>query len=371
MPTVQILFFYFAIGGNPIGLKLGVVNHEIGSYHEDCLKSTYENSSALHHDGDCDLHKISCRFLNLIGDDIAIKVFYSTHEDAYDDAKRGNVIGIIEFEINFTESWSKVHVSHQSVEDITLSNSQIKIHLDKTNQQLTQFLQGKIFEVYKKFAETMMLACHLPRNLNNLPIAFLKPIYGSYDSDFKQSMAPVMIMLLTFAIAANLTIAVFIKDRKEGFWNRTLLAGVSTSEIMLAHVLLNSVILFIQLLEVIILIGIVFETPNFGSLVMVALFLTLLGNAGMFYGLLLSCLCTDFMQVSFALLGTSQPMIALAGKLTLQEYNGKRLDSIYNFRNDLAGPGNANVIEIHFLRNALYLTRHLGPEYHGQGIQFL
>lgn len=51
----------------------------------------------------CDLHKVSCRFLNLVEDEIAIKVFYPTYEAAYADAKKGHVIGIIQFEANFTE----------------------------------------------------------------------------------------------------------------------------------------------------------------------------------------------------------------------------------------------------------------------------
>lgn len=118
-----------------------------------------------------------------------------------------------------------------------------------------------------------------------------------------------------FYIAAGLTVAVFIHDRKEGFWNRTLLAGVTTSEMMLAHIMIHSMILLIQLIEVVVLVSLVFEAQNNGSFLIVILILALLGAAGMFFGLLLSCVCEDFMQANLVMTGMSQPMIVLAGRL--------------------------------------------------------
>lgn len=311
VPMIQIIFFYLAIGGNPIGLKLAIVDNEINSY-QDCLNSSY--IATFLHDDVCDLHKVSCRYLNLINDDIASKVFFPTHEAAYAAARRGKVIGIIEFAGNFTESLSEVHEAHHTADEFTRMNSKIQIYLDQTNQQLTFFLQRKLYDVYKEYAETMLVDCNLPKKLDNLPIDFLQPIYGTYEADFKQTMAPAMIMVMMFYIAAGLTVSVFIHDRKEGFWNRTLLAGVSTSEMMLAHILIHSLVLMIQLLEVVVLVGLVFGPQNRGSFVLVTAIFALLGWAGMFFGLMLSCICPDFMQANLLMTGISQPMIVLAGE---------------------------------------------------------
>lgn len=311
VPIIQILFFYLAIGGNPIGLKLGIVDHEIISY-QDCTNSSL--ITTFIHDDTCDLHKVSCRFLNEINDDIAIKVFYPTFEEAYADARRGNIIGIIEFASNFTESLMEVHDLPGKADEVSRSNSKMKIYLDQTNQQLTFFLQRKLYDAFVRYSENMLIDCNLPRKLDSMPIDFRKPIYGTYDADFKQTMAPAMIMVMVFYIAAGLTVAIFIYDRKQGFWNRTLLAGVTTSEMMVAHIMIQSVILMIQLAEVIILVGLVFQTENHGSFLIVILILALLGWAGMFFGLLLSCICTDFMQANLVMTGISQPMIVLAGK---------------------------------------------------------
>lgn len=311
MPIFQIVFFYLAIGGNPIGLKIGIVDNEIQSY-RDCTNSSLITTFV--HDGTCDLHKISCRFLSTITDETAEKVFYSTIEEAYADAKKAKVIGIIEFAHNFTESLAEVQDSPTPVDLVTRSNSKIKIYMDQTNQQLTFFLQRKLYDAYREYSENMLTDCGLPKKLDNFPIEFLTPIYGTYEADFKQTMAPAMVMVMLFYMAAGLTVAVFIADRKEGFWNRTLLAGVTAAEMMVSQIMIHSIVMLIQLLEVVILCGLVFETQSHGSFYIVILILALLGFAGMFFGLFMSCICTDFMQANLVMTGISQPMIVLAGK---------------------------------------------------------
>lgn len=322
VPIIQIVFFYWAIGGNPIGLRLGIVDHEIASY-DDCLNSSLITTFV--HDDNCDLHSVSCRFLTQLTDDIAIKVFYDSYEEAYEDAKKGNIIGIIEFAPNFTASLVDVHENRNQAEPGSRVNRKIGITMDQTNQQLTFFLQRNLYNVYKNYSENMLGDCNLPRKLDNIPIDFLGPIYGEYEADFKQTMAPAMIMVMIFYIAVGLTVAIFIHDRKEGFWNRTLLAGVSTAEMMLAHTIIQSTILLIQVAEVIVLVGLVFGAESRGSFAAVIAMLALLGWSGMFFGLLLSCFVTDLMQASLVVMGISQPMMVLAGELDDFEVTDKTL----------------------------------------------
>lgn len=70
-PLLQCTCFYLAIGDNPKNLKLGIVNDEIDDYRQcynQSLTTTYV------HDYDCDLTKVSCRYLNKIPPEIAEQV---------------------------------------------------------------------------------------------------------------------------------------------------------------------------------------------------------------------------------------------------------------------------------------------------------
>jgi ABC-type Na+ efflux pump permease subunit len=309
VPLLQVVFFYLAIGGYPIGLKLGVVNNEI-SYAE-CNNSSL--ITAFVENDECNLHKISCRFLNEINDSIAIKTYYDSYDDAYADAKRGKIIGFLTIAQNFTEAADVVQTTGRFSDDGSAEASRINFYLDQSDIQITLFLQARLYQIYKNFSQNLMSDCKLPIKLGNVPVEFEKPIYGSYTTDFKHSMAPPMIMVMMFYIAAGLTVAIFIADRKEGFWNRTLLAGVTLKEMMLVHVLTHSCVLIIQLVETIILIFFIFGAENKGSNAAVIFLLMMLAYSGMFFGILLSVECNDLREANFVLTGIATPMVVLAG----------------------------------------------------------
>lgn len=127
---------------------------------------------------------------------------------------------------------------------------------------------------------------------------------------------------MMFYIASGLTVAIFIADRKEGFWNRTLLAGVTLNELMFVHILTHSTVLILQLLETVFLIAFVFGAENQGSNTAVFFMLMMLAYSGMFFGMLLSVECNDLREANFVLTGIATPMVVLAG-------NRKACDSLH------------------------------------------
>jgi hypothetical protein len=70
-PIIQILCIYGALGGDPKGLKIGIVNDELSNY-KDCINQSYV--TAFPQNAECHMNKISCRFLHHLNDSVAIKV---------------------------------------------------------------------------------------------------------------------------------------------------------------------------------------------------------------------------------------------------------------------------------------------------------
>lgn len=68
---LQCTCFYLAIGDNPKNLKIGIVNDEVDSY-EDCFNTSLITTYV--HDYECDLNKVSCRYLSRIPPDLAKQV---------------------------------------------------------------------------------------------------------------------------------------------------------------------------------------------------------------------------------------------------------------------------------------------------------
>lgn len=89
---------------------------------------------------------------------------------------------------------------------------------------------------------------------------------------------------MIFFLATLITSTIFINDRLEGIWDRTLVAGIKPSEMLLAHIICQSTIMLIQCIEIVLLAGVVFETVNRGNDFTVVFLLVLLGFAGMCFG---------------------------------------------------------------------------------------
>jgi hypothetical protein len=190
-PIFQLVCFYVAVGGNPIGLKLAIVNDEVQNYNEctnTSLVTTHINNDT------CDLNKVSCRFINQINDSVAIKYYYDTFDEAYRDARKGKVMGVIYFAENFTQSMAELRDEGRYASEGSFQNAEIQIFMDKSDQQLTFFLEKRLSETYKEFTEKLMADCKFPIKLGNIPIGFEKPIYGSYDGVYTDYIAPGIVM---------------------------------------------------------------------------------------------------------------------------------------------------------------------------------
>lgn len=66
--------------------------------------------------------------------------------------------------------------------------------------------------------------------------------------------------------------------------NHKLFIGITTPELLIAHIVTQSVIVFLQCTEVIFFIGVVFGTENNGDNLTVICLLSLTGFAGMLFG---------------------------------------------------------------------------------------
>lgn len=181
----QKIKYYLFIIGFPIGLKLGVVNHELPDFSQCQFlpKDQILNIS--------DIQNTSCDLLAEITEDTAIKIFYDSYDEAYRDAKRNKITGFVEISPHFTDIMLGTKAEEK---ESFKGNKGIDIHLDQTDLQITSFLQYRLYKAYESFNKKLLRRCGLNENLENVPMKFEKPIYGSFMSDFKNTMAPPTIL---------------------------------------------------------------------------------------------------------------------------------------------------------------------------------
>ncbi|KAH8269333.1 hypothetical protein KR018_004616 [Drosophila ironensis] len=312
-PLIQLTCFYLAIGKTPTNLELGVYSGEVGSYGEcfdDNLVTVYSDENEV-----CQFNKLSCRFIRELGDDVAIRKYYPSEADALSDAKRAVTVGYLRFAQNFSESISSVMEDGIHASDGAIDHAELSIHIDMTDQQVAYFMQRKLRDKFSVFMRSVAKECNASTALVDAPVQFQEPIFGTADIEFQQYCAPGVVMTMVFFLATLMTAAVFISERMDGIWDRTLLAGVSATEMLWAHLLTQLIIMALQSFEVIMYIGLVFDTYNNGDTTTLIGLLTLTAFCGMLFGLFISVFCKSHTEANFVATGAFYPMIILCGLL--------------------------------------------------------
>jgi len=80
---------------------------------------------------------------------------------------------------------------------------------------------------------------------------------------FLNFAAPGMMISIIFFLAIGLTALIFVVEKKEGLLDRSLIAGVTTIEIMFAHIIVKFFIQFIQIILLIVFADFIFKVCLF------------------------------------------------------------------------------------------------------------
>lgn len=127
-------------------------------------------------------------------------------------------------------------------------------------------------------------------------------------------MAPGVVVSICYIMATGLTALAFIIERRDGLFERSLVAGVDTQQILIAHAITQVMVMVVQIILVLFFTFLVFDIPSRGPLIWVILMLLLQGCTGMAFGLLVSALCHEENTAVMMILGTFYPNLILSGE---------------------------------------------------------
>ncbi|XP_055905605.1 ABC transporter G family member 23 isoform X2 [Eupeodes corollae] len=300
LPVMQVILFCMAIGREPQGLKIAIVNDELN-----------DTSACLWRDG-CHVENVGCRYLSHLNDSI-VKRYYTDLDVALDAVRAGDVWGAIHIGENFTDAFVARAALGRDSDEETIDQSEIKVWLDMSNQQIGVMLNRDLQLAYRDFAMKLLDQCGSNPKLGDVPIQFDEPIYGTMNPSFTDFVAPGVILTIVFFLAVALTSSALIIERTEGMLDRSWVAGVSPGEILFSHVVTQFVVMCGQTSLVLIFMLVVFGVTNNGELFWVIVITLLQGMCGMCFGFLISAVCELERNAIQLALGSFYPTLLLSG----------------------------------------------------------
>ncbi|XP_017959621.1 ABC transporter G family member 23 isoform X5 [Drosophila navojoa] len=300
LPVMQVILFCLAIGRDPQGLNLAIVNNEMN------------NTDTCFWEEGCHFANLGCRYLNHLNTSVT-KTYYTDIEDAKAAVRSGNAWGALYITENFTDAFTaRVALGRDSDEE-TIEQSEVKVWLDMSNQQIGIMLNRDIQLAYRDFAMGLLGQCGNNPKLGDVPIQFRDPIYGTMNPSFTDFVAPGVILTIVFFLAVALTSSALIIERTEGLLDRSWVAGVSPAEILFSHVITQFVVMCGQTTLVLIFMLVVFGVTNNGELFWVIVLTLLQGMCGMCFGFLISSICELERNAIQLALGSFYPTLLLSG----------------------------------------------------------
>lgn len=205
LPVMQVILFCLAIGRDPQGLKLAIVNHE-----KNYTNMTYQECDFPY---GCKFTNLSCRYLQNLKNSTIDKVYYPDPDSAVEAVRKGEAWGALYFTENFTDALVARMALGKDSDAETLDQSEVRVWLDMSSeswkvsknfiyssnsalsdQQIGIILQRDLQLSYQDFAKDLLGSCEQNPDLAEIPISFQEPIYGTKTPSFTDFVAPGVIL---------------------------------------------------------------------------------------------------------------------------------------------------------------------------------
>lgn len=310
LPILQMILFFNAIGRDPKGLSISIINDEA----HNCNYGRYRgNITYDENDRSCDFVDVSCKFIDGINGSVFKKVFYDTYDEAVREIPRIKSAGTIQFRKNFSYGLEDKILNFLDVTEESVIDSQIVVTLHTPDRQIALFAQRKLQDSFTDVYEEIMKKCKIPVKYIRTPIRYEKAIYGTNDQSYVSFVHPAFMLSTLFILATSICSSIIITDRHSGVWDRSLVQGVTTSEILVTHLISQITVIIIQVSTALCICFLHFDVECKGSMTAVIWLTMLEGICGMTYGFLISVMFTSHTLVNYASVGSFYPLILLCG----------------------------------------------------------
>ncbi|XP_076758531.1 ABC transporter G family member 23 [Xylocopa sonorina] len=302
LPVAQIVLFCLSIGKDPVGLKLAVVNHELNNSNDPCTPTI-----------GCDWTLLSCRYLQHLESTSVKLVPYRNESEARNAVERGWAWGALMFPSNYSGSLFTRFEEGKDVDNWNVDASNIEIIMDMSNQQIGQLLRKDFYRSYQDFIRNVSMMCNYSAKVSDIPLHFETPIYGPLDPNFTDFAAPGVILTIIFFLSIALTSGALLLERNEGLLERSLVSGITGTEILFAQVTTQFLVVAGQTMMVLIFAFAIFKVTCEGDIGWIVMLVVLTGLCGMCFGFCIACICDDERAATYLAMGSFLPIVMLCG----------------------------------------------------------
>lgn len=289
LPTSQVALFFLCFGSFPRDIPVGVFNEE--------------NPPDL-----------SAKLLQSFSNDTIIQIPYNSLNQSIQDVRDGKIRTVFHFPPNYTEAF-EMRSQDFAIDNSTVDMSNVRMYIDLSDQVIGVTIVRELFFAFQKFAYDFLIETGFNPGAISSPLVVDKVIHGTLNPSVTEFFTPGIIVLVAYYGTTALTALSLVLERKDGLLERSVVAGVTSQEYLLSHILTHVIVLIIQQILMITYCISIYQITFKGALIDVILLAFCQGIGGMMFGLLISSISGD--EITAAILGAGffLPSLLLGGVL--------------------------------------------------------
>lgn len=241
---------------------------------------------------------------------------FARPEEAVGAVERGVASGLLHFGPNFSAALrARFFGLEEEGQWASLWNeSSVLVRLDMSNQLVGLQIQRQLLHTFVEFAARLASRLGLGNDTFRPPVTFGPPVYGFASSAVVETfIAPGALVMISFFATTIVTCHLLIHEVRHCLIERALIAGATSAEFLLSHLLVQCAVLSLQLLLMLLTAFGLFSMPYLGSLPLSLALIWLQGLCGLLYGLVLSATCPDEVYATTLAIGTFFPSVIVGG----------------------------------------------------------
>ncbi|KAF7271422.1 hypothetical protein GWI33_015708 [Rhynchophorus ferrugineus] len=303
LPVGQTILFCLSIGHDPKHVPVSIVNHEINYPMEKCQFVP-----------GCNASRLSCNYFEYLSSNYSVDLtYYASEEEARSTVERGKSWAMLVVPHNFSESLRARMDQGKDVEQWDLETSKIDVYADKSNENIATYLTRDFLFGFENFTKNFLQSCDINPKVFGRPVRFENPIYGNEEPDFTDFASPGLVLTIIFFMAVALTSGSMLLERNEGILERSLVNGITGTEILFSQVITQFVVMFGQTTMVLLVAFVFFQLTQNGSWPLLFSLTILSGVCGMCFGFVVACTCDNERSATYLALGSFLPIVMLCG----------------------------------------------------------
>lgn len=234
---------------------------------------------------------LSTRLLEGLDERRISQVKFDDLDSAIDAIKRGEVWAALEISPNYTEAIGNRIYDGPLADNETLKDSSLKIYIDLTSPIVDFTILFSLIKSFESMIKGYLIEEGYSQNLISMPWNINEFIYGTDNPSVKSHNAPAILSIGFFFVVLTLAGFTVIKEKTEGVLERKLINGIGILEIMIAHLVTQSLLMLFQLGFLLTTTYYVFRVELIGSFIETIIIISLIGFSGITFAFFLASVC--------------------------------------------------------------------------------